>query len=277
MAVSASALPTALPVVPGEEATCELKIRNTGTVVDEFTFEILGDPARWTELEPELLHLFPAADGTVTLRLNPPRDFATKAGPTPFGIKVNSKEDPAKSIVQEGSLAVGAFSDLAAELQPQVSRTRRAAEHRVSISNRGNQRLEAALSATDPDNALTFETLPPSVGVEPCGQAAAIVRVEAPKLKITGRPEPHAFQVVVQSAGEKPVGLAGTLSQRPLLPWWAILVAAVLLVVVVAFTSLKAVIVVVVLIAAGLALMPASRKYLQQLLKSPRPPSPPSP
>jgi hypothetical protein len=41
--------------VPGAEATVTATVRNTGTLVDQFTFEILGDAAGWATVDPPTL------------------------------------------------------------------------------------------------------------------------------------------------------------------------------------------------------------------------------
>ena len=43
---------SSLPVVPGGEATYEVKVRNSGTIVDEAILEVTGPAAAWTSVEP---------------------------------------------------------------------------------------------------------------------------------------------------------------------------------------------------------------------------------
>jgi hypothetical protein len=45
--------PRQVSVEPGKEAVCRLRIRNRGTVVDEFVPKVLGTAAAWTTVEPE--------------------------------------------------------------------------------------------------------------------------------------------------------------------------------------------------------------------------------
>lgn len=54
-----------LAVEAGAEARCEAKVRNNGTVVDQFSFEVLGDAAAWSTVEPASLSLFPDAKENV--------------------------------------------------------------------------------------------------------------------------------------------------------------------------------------------------------------------
>ena len=64
MATLATLKPEAISVQPGGEAECELTIRNTGRIVDQFSFEALGSAAPWTSFEPSTVLL---AGGAETL------------------------------------------------------------------------------------------------------------------------------------------------------------------------------------------------------------------
>ena len=46
-------------VEPGASVSLELMVRNTGTVVDRFDFEILGAADAWSRFEPPTVSLFP--------------------------------------------------------------------------------------------------------------------------------------------------------------------------------------------------------------------------
>ena len=125
MGSSASLDRPELAVEPGQEVTAQLRVRNNGSVVDQFTFEGLGTGAAWIDAEPDVLSLFPGAEGTVTIHFRPPRSPNTPPGPTPFGIKVVSGEDPIGSAVEEGVITVGRFADRTVETLP-ADRTRSA-------------------------------------------------------------------------------------------------------------------------------------------------------
>ena len=70
----------ALEVVPGSVASCTVTVKNTGTVVDQFTNDVLGDPGAFASAEPPALSLVPGAEGTAVVSFVPPRDAATPAG-----------------------------------------------------------------------------------------------------------------------------------------------------------------------------------------------------
>src|SRR5438445_10509127 len=106
MSVSITISANKLSVVPGAEATCEVKLRNAGTIVDEFSATVLGDAGAWATVEPPKVSLFPGAEGSTCIRFRPPRKPQTKAGPVPFAVRVQSREDPVGSAAEEGTLEV---------------------------------------------------------------------------------------------------------------------------------------------------------------------------
>ena len=126
MGASVTLVTPALAVDPGQEVTAEVRVRNTGSVVDEFTLDVLGDAAGWAATEPPVVSLFPGVEGTAKLVLRPPRLASTTAGVVPYALRARSREDPAGSAVEEGTITVGAFSEPFAELAPRTSRGSRA-------------------------------------------------------------------------------------------------------------------------------------------------------
>ena len=200
--------------------TCELSVRNTGNVVDEFTMSILGDSEGWASVEPPVLSLFPGAEERTQLRFRPPRSADTPAGEVPFGVRVRSREDPQGSVVEEGTLEVGTFSDVFAELVPRASRGRRAASHTLALDNRGNAAVNATLKAKDPNDLLTFDFEDPSVLAEPNTAAFAKLKVKPRKGFLRGPARTHSFQVFVDSNGSGPSSAEASMLQEPLMPKW---------------------------------------------------------
>ena len=69
------------------------------------------------------------------------------SGVIAFGLRARSREDPAGSAVEEGSVQVGTFMDPRAELVPRTSRGSRGGTHEIAVDNRGNARLSAEIEA----------------------------------------------------------------------------------------------------------------------------------
>jgi len=221
MGATATLSTETLRVEPGGEARCAVRVRNNGTVVDEFRFTVLGDAAGWAAVEPGALSLMPGTDGTAEVRFRPPRSSETKAGPVPFGLRVASKEDPAGSVVEEGTLEVGRFADVFAELVPRTSRGRRSARHELALDNRGNIPCHATLSGADADNQLLFAFDPPSFTADPNTAFFGHVRVTPKKRFLRGSPKTHVFEITVRPDDALPITADGSFHQEALIPRWA--------------------------------------------------------
>jgi hypothetical protein len=244
MAVSATLSNASLQVPPGGETSCAVTVRNGGTVVDELSIDLVGEVARWAEVTPPSVNLFPGAEAQVTVTFRPPKLPSTPAGAMPFGVKVSSREDPNATVVEEGALELGAFVDMGTELIPKTSRGRRVGRHELAFDNRGNTLVQASLSGGDADDQLEFRFSPAGISALP--GTATIVRVQArPKKRfLTGAAKTHPFQLTVQPRDAEAMTVDGTMLQEPLIPKWvpAAAVAAIALIligVVLWFTVLK--------------------------------------
>jgi hypothetical protein len=218
MGANATLQERAVAVDPGSEATASLRVRNTGQVVDQFTFQVLGDAAGWTVVEPATLSLFPGAEEVTSVRFQPPRSSSVPAGSVPFGIRVSSHEDPQASVVEEGSLSVGGFQQTAAELAPVNSRGSRSGNHELAIDNHGNVPIEVFVRGSDPSNAMSVRARPADLVIHAGNAGFARVRVTARRLFLTGVPRSLPFQLLITpSGGESPIPLSGSLTQGPLI------------------------------------------------------------
>jgi hypothetical protein len=234
-----------LDVVPGAAATLTVTVRNTGTVVDQFEMTVLGDAAAWSTAEPDVLPLFPDAEGTVTIRFAPPRSPSLAAGAVSFGIRAGSHEDPAGSAVEEGTITVAPFTETFAELVPRTSHGSRSGTHELAVDNRGNVRLNATIEAIDPDQNVAFDVRPPGLVVEPGTAGISTVRVLPGKKFWRGPARTRPFKLGVASGPDQaPIMLDGSMIQEALLPRWFIpallaLLGALLLAAILWFTVLQ--------------------------------------
>jgi hypothetical protein len=216
MGAGATLLERSVAVEPGGEATVRVRVHNTGQVVDQFALQVLGAAAEWATIEPPALSLFPGTDEVATVRFRPPRSSAVPAGAVPFGVRVVSHVDPAGAAVEEGTLTVGAFHQLAAELNPRNSRGSRSAVHELAIDNHGNAMVEVAVQGADPDAALGFSLRPTSQAISPGRAGFVRVRVTARRTFLSGQPQSHPFQLQVLPLGQPPVPVDGAMLQGPL-------------------------------------------------------------
>lgn len=229
-----------LSVVPGEEATTELRIGNTGDLVDQFSVDLVGAVGEWATVEPRSVNLMPGGEATVRVAFAPPRSAVPKAGPVPFGVRVRSREDPKTSKVEEGVVEVAAFTELVAELVPAKKRGSRKAKYRLAVENLGNSPVRTEVVAFDPeDDQLDLDVRPAEVEAAPGTVTIVRVRASAARRFLRGEPKPHPFELEVtgvEPACEK-ITVEGVMIQERLLPKWllpmaiALGVAAVALVV----------------------------------------------
>jgi type II secretory pathway pseudopilin PulG len=222
MGLTASLSSTELQVTPGQEASCELVLRNTGQVVDQFTVEMVGETTGWTVLDPPIVNLYPGASGAVRVTFRPPRGPGALAGVRPFGVRISSREDPAASRVEEGSVEVAVVDDLTAELVPRVASGRRRARCELAVDNRGNRPVTLDLFAEDPADALRFGFRQPSISAEPGTATLVRMRVRAKHGFWRGPEKTLPFHVVGQRTDGQAAGADGAMVQKPLLPAWLV-------------------------------------------------------
>ena len=222
MGATATLTTKAATVQPGGETSCEIRVRNSGTVVDQFTLEVLGDAAGWAIVEPSTLSLFPGAEATARIRFKPPRVSSIQAKAIPFAVRVRSREDARASMVEEGVVEVGAFQDTFAELIPRTSRGSISARAQLALDNRGNTRLNARLTAADPDRKLNFTISPPGLVAEPGAATFARVRLSPRQRFLLGPIRTLPYKVFVHQDGQPPLAVDGAMIQQGLLPAWLI-------------------------------------------------------
>lgn len=244
MGTTATLSQTTLSVEPGGQVLLEVRVRNTGTVVDQFTCQVLGDAAAWASMEPDRLSLFPATEGTVFVVFDVPRSAEVASGQVPFAVRVVSQEDSEGSVVEEGVLAVGTFTDLFAELIPRTSRGSTRGRHQLALDNHGNSRVNAVLRATDAQGVLAFGFSPPSLVAEPGTATFSTIIVRPRKTYFRGPPQTRPFEVLIEPQGQPPITVPGAMLQEARAPSWLPkallgLAALLLLLVVLWFAVLK--------------------------------------
>ena len=222
MGVLAALEQAVVEVEPGGEASVGITLRNTGSVVDQFALEVLGDTAAFATIDPQSVSLFPGAEGTARITFRPPQASSTPSGAIRFGVMVRSHEDPGASTVEEGTLQVGAFLLPGAELIPRTSHGSGTGRHDIAIDNRGNVPILATLEGLDPDRLVKFDFDPPKLSVDPGVAGFAKVLVRPVRRFWRGAPKTRPFKISVlpDGAGATPVVLDGSFLQESILPSW---------------------------------------------------------
>ncbi|MFJ3492954.1 hypothetical protein ACIPPJ_05050 [Streptomyces sp. NPDC086091] len=187
--------------VPGEETRRAAQICNSGSVVDRFALDVLGDAKDWIRVEPSEINVFPDQSVGVELVFTPPRSAALPAGEVPYALRVMSHEDIEGSVVEETTVTVGPYTDFGVRLAPTTRRTRFGVRFHAVVDNRGNAPLRVRTYATDRDSALRFAIAYPDTVVAPGKGALLPVRARPLARRWRGTDQALPFQVAVVHDG----------------------------------------------------------------------------
>src|SRR2546423_15619984 len=220
MAATATLASKAVTVTPGGEAVTEVRVRNSGNVVDQFTIEVLGDASAWAIVEPAVVPLFPGAEAVARIKFKPPKSSSVPSRAIPFAVRVKSREDARASLVEEGVVEVGPFNDTFAELIPRTAKGSSRARAQLALDNKGNVRVNARLTAADPDRKLNFTITPPALTAEPGTAAFAAIRLSPRQRFLTGPPKLSPYKVLVHQDGLPTITVDGSMQQEGLIPRW---------------------------------------------------------
>ncbi|MEV0697087.1 hydrolytic protein [Saccharopolyspora sp. NPDC050389] len=223
-------------VNPGGEATTTLTVRNDTEIVEAYEFEVVGECAAWTTVEPTRLSLYPGTQDTVTLYLRPPRSSEVRAGEVPLAVRVVPVERPDLVTVPETTVIITPFHRIRASLVPQRRRAWRTGRYEVALHNQGNTAAALPLSATDPAEQLNFRFESDRPALEPGEQTEVRLRARSSSLIWFGKPTSHQFLITAATDAEavegdqpQPEEVDGELVQLPLLPRWLLALLALLL------------------------------------------------
>ncbi len=241
MTVSTNLSSATLSVEPGAETTAEVRLRNTGELVDQFTMDVVGAPAEWTTVTPSTVNLMPGGEVTVEVKFAPPRAWDVPAGQVPFALRVLSREDPQGSAVEEGVLDVASFTELAAELLPTRKRGSRKAKYQLAVENLGNVPTHTVVAGFDPeDDQLDLEVRPAELDAAPGTVTIVKVRAVPTRRFMRGEPQPHPFDLEVTGTAPvvETITVNGVMIQERMLPKWVLPMAIAFLVAAIALITL---------------------------------------
>jgi hypothetical protein len=220
MGASASLETAEVDVEPGGETSLELRVRNIGTAVDEFSFAPVGLAQGWISIEPPSVSLRPGAEQAVHVQLRPPRSYATAAGASPFAVKVVSHEDPENSVAVEGTVNVASFVERAIDLVPETARGRRSASFDLRIWNTGNAPAHVRLGAVDAKNQLRFTITPSTLTVDPGTAQRARITARPRSRFWSGESRTWPVRIVIDEPEHEPIAVEGAVLQEALAPSW---------------------------------------------------------
>ena len=215
-------------VAPGERVVLHALIRNQSGIVDNYTPRVEGLPDGWTTITPATVYLVPfGAPGgqyeqEVEVAIHPPRVPEAEARDWP--IRVAAVSNASGTVVggAEATVAVGAFTELECEVEPQIRAGRRRASFAISLRNRANAASTVQLSGKDAEGACVLQFEQPVLQVGRGERVGTVVHVRPPKQILAGRPIERRLEVAAGPPGDEhpPMLRQVVFRQRPWIPWW---------------------------------------------------------
>lgn len=233
--VRVSLHPADLVLEAGGAGIVTLVLVNTGAVVDHYTVQVNGWEDTWLGVAPARLPLLPNEQGQMVLTFQPPRASIATAQQGVVTISIMSEEHRNVVATTTLGLIIKPFTDLALQAEPMRAVTRRRADYRVTLHNRGNSTQTYTLSARDDANQVQFAFEQPTVSVAPGQSVPLLLHAHAATRPLTGPPQMFNIQISAvpapadgQSASSggaqvQPQGMAQVqLVQNARLPTWVI-------------------------------------------------------
>jgi hypothetical protein len=201
-------------------AEATVTLQNMGSIVEEYSVEVLGLDERWFTLsDGGGIGLFPEDSGQVRLTFHPPVGPGLRAGTYPFEIRVRSQDGAHEDSVQ-GILELRGQAALRLDLVPLHRTARRRGRFTVRVSNSGTADARLTLEARDAEDACRI-AFPKGDGIAvPAKGKVDLPLVVVPKRRgWTGQPRTYDFTVVGRSPAARRVvqPFPGQYTYRPYL------------------------------------------------------------
>lgn len=145
-----------LRVEPVNDNTWQLRLRNTGSVIDTFELSTANLPPAWVQFDTYSLTLKPNEEAGATLRVVPERN--AQARTYDFKLRVISRLNSREQTELPLQFQVRASAGFKLDLLPREAESQGARDYKLSLTSdpNSNADLWLELSATDPENACDF-------------------------------------------------------------------------------------------------------------------------
>ncbi|HTW07192.1 MAG TPA: carboxypeptidase regulatory-like domain-containing protein, partial [Acidimicrobiales bacterium] len=164
--------------LPGQPFSLSIDISNTTELIDAVAVSVDGLPGSTVSTSPSELELFPNASGSVTVRVQLPKDF--RAGKYSARVSASSRATPAEVASCEFSLDVEPVTRAAVTIKPLTRTGHRKSHFSIEVDNLGNTDLDVALDASDPERELRLSCAPARLVMGPGSSQYVRLGVRAP-------------------------------------------------------------------------------------------------
>lgn len=188
-------------IAPGSAGSIPLDVVNTGDVIDALSVRVLGIPATaTTRSEPELLTLFPQAEGELEVRIALPDSFP--AGTYHVTLVVQGRTSGAVDASHDVEIVVPPQPAVAMTASPSLVRTRGRGLFTVTVANEGNVPLDLALRTLDADRTLRTSMTPSTLSVDVGRSAITTISARGPR-QLLGSDRDRTLRVVAEAEGAR--------------------------------------------------------------------------
>ena len=240
---------TQFTVAPGSSVAITFTLLNQGLEADTFRLAVEGIPIAWISTSTPAIRLNPSEQRQASILILPPRAAHSKAGRTPFRLRVSSQVVPGQPAEVSCLLTIAVFTQFNSMLTPQ--QVKAGEPFQVTVENQGNIQEGFTLGLESPNRSLTFEPAeaeapqagaPTATGgqawslrIQAGETAAAAFRASPRQRPLLGGETRYPFTAQVTSGDGKTQAHNGQATSRGLIPIW--LIAAVAMVLVCIFCS----------------------------------------
>lgn len=168
---------------PGQTVEVRIDVVNTGELIEGVTAHLIGLPDGQIAVEPQLLPLFPDAQGQITLSIGVPSDQPAGLHPLSIAVVSHGAGSPTQHV--DVDLSVSARPDVLLTTDPQTVRSKRAGRFLLTVHNTGNVALDASLAARQEDKRTRTRFTAEEVHVPPGTAVPVMLSVKGARL-ITG-------------------------------------------------------------------------------------------
>lgn len=188
--------PVADPNLAPPAARWRIALRNAGTVLDTFSFNLSGIRPEWVSMDPTQVTLKPDERGTALLTIRP--SAHTPAGAYPFVLRVFSQLNVSQRTEVALTVDIQARAGFAVSVSPPETEAQGLREFRVSLASDANSNtdLEFDLSASDPENGCEYTFEPSQLVLRARQSATSTLRVRPRASLGPHERRTYTFQVV---------------------------------------------------------------------------------
>ncbi|HEY2273329.1 MAG TPA: carboxypeptidase regulatory-like domain-containing protein, partial [Jatrophihabitantaceae bacterium] len=185
-----------LQVDPGATTDVVVDVVNNCDVIDGISANVIGLSSEYVRSTPELLPLFPATAGQLTVSLTIPP--AHPAGRHALTVELVSHGAHLPSQYLDVDIEVAPRPSVAVTPQPRLVQARRSGRFVIEVTNDGNVPLNVSLEAADSDRSMSARFTPAQARVEPGTVLPVLLHVRGPRM-ITGAPLERPLKVLAKA------------------------------------------------------------------------------